>query len=44
MKAFLAAVVVAVAIAIAAGFLLSANEEPSRDAFQSTSGSVRLGP
>jgi Na+(H+)/acetate symporter ActP len=44
MKAFLAAVAVAVVISVATGVLLNASEEPSREAFQSTSGSVRLDP
>ena len=42
MKAFLAALVAVVVIAVAAGVLLDASEESTRDAFQSTSGSVRL--
>jgi hypothetical protein len=42
MKAFLAALAAAVVVAIAAGVLLNATEESTRDAFQSTSGSVRL--
>ncbi len=44
MKAFLAAVIVAVATAILAGVLLNVGEESSRDTFQSASGSVRLDP
>jgi energy-converting hydrogenase Eha subunit A len=44
MKAFVAALVVAIVVAIVAGVLLNAGEKPSRDAFQTTSGSVRLDP
>jgi hypothetical protein len=41
MKAFLAALVAVVVVAIVAGIVLDASKESTRDAFQST-GSVRL--
>lgn len=44
MKAFLAAVIVALAIAAVAGVLLSTSQQSSREAFQSTSGTTRLTP
>lgn len=42
MRAFLAALVVGVVVAVVAGFMLDANKIPSADVFQSPEGSVRL--
>jgi hypothetical protein len=42
MKAFLAALAAVVVLAIAAGVVLDASKQSTREAFQSTSGSVRL--